>query len=648
MGDHTTADRYDESRHQSFLRALLDDVKALEILLAEDRIESGKRRIGAEQEIFLVNAAGHPAPVGTEVLARIDDPDFTTELARFNLETNLPPYDFGGDCLRRLENELDARMERMRGAAEQEGADVLLAGILPTLQLSDLSLDNMAPVPRYALLNASMVKLRGGDFQVRIKGIDELFAVHDNVMLESCNTSFQIHFQVSPGEFVSLYNLAQAITAPVLAAAVNSPVLLGHRLWHETRVALFQHSVDHRSSTHQSRGQRPRVRFGDRWVEESVLEIFKDDIARFRVVIAANVDERALEVVEAGEVPRLRALCMHNGTVYRWNRPCYGWKDGAAHLRIENRVLPAGPTVLDEVANAAFYYGLLAAYSEMYEDIRDAMDFDDAKGNFLAAARHGLKAQFSWIDGRTESASGLILQHLLPDARAGLRSRGIDEADIDRYLGVLEERVEAGRTGAQWALDSWSGMRDRATAHDRCRALTAATLERQQRGEPVHKWELATLKEAADWRHSYRTVGQFMTRDLFTVQPDDLVDLAANVMDWEHVRHVPVEDDEGRLVGIVSHRTLIRLLAQGEPRGREPVPISRIMKRDPVTVSPQTTTLEAIRVMRQHKVACVPVVQGDKLVGILTERDLIGVAAQLLEDHLTGIGPDGTGAHGDP
>jgi CBS domain-containing protein len=295
--------------------------------------------------------------------------------------------------------------------------------------------------------------------------------------------------------------------------------------------------------------------------------------------------------------------------------------------------------VVDEVANAAFYYGLLAAYSEKYPDIRTVMDFDDAKGNFLAAARHGLKAQFSWLGGKTESASGLILQHLIPDARAGLASRGLDGADIDRYLGVLEERVEAGRTGAQWALDSWAGMRARATSHDRCRALTSATLDRQRRGEPVHTWSLATLGEASDWRHSYKTVGQFMTRDLFTVQPDDLVDLAANVMDWEHVRHVPVEDEEGRLVGIVSHRTLIRLLAQGETRSREPVPVSRIMKRDPVTVSPSTTTLEAIRIMRTKRVACLPVVQGDKLVGILTERDLIDVAAQLLHDHLHGLDP---------
>ena len=638
MGEHSTPTSFDEQRHQDFLRALLDDVKALEMMIEGGLIETGVRRIGAEQEVFLVDGAGHPAPIGTEVLARINDPEFTTELARFNLETNLPPSDFGGDCLRRMELDIEERVARLRNAAAAERGDVFLTGILPTLQLSDLTLDNMAPVPRYAMLNAALVKLRAGDFQARIKGIDELFVVHDNVMLEACNTSFQLHFQVSPDEFAPLYNLAQAITAPVLAAAVNSPMLLGQRLWHETRVALFEHSVDHRSNVQRTRGQRPRVRFGDRWIDRSVLEIFRDDIARFRVLIPDEVEENALEVLAAGGVPRLRALCVHNGTVYRWNRPCFGWSEGQAHLRIENRVLPAGPSVIDQMANAALYYGLLGSISEDHRDIRKVMEFDDAKANFIAAARHGLKAQFTWFGGRTESAAGLILKQLVPSAREGLASRGIDSTDIDRYLGVIEERVERGRTGSQWALDSLAGMQGRARAHERCRALTSAALQHQKTGAPVHTWELATIKDARDWRHSFRTVGQFMTRDLFTVQPDDLVDLAANVMDWEHVRHVPVEDEEGRLAGLVSHRTLIRLLAQGRARGGESIPVSQIMKRDPITVHPETPTLEAIDLMRKHGVACLPVVQGDKLVGILTERDLIEVAAQLFEEHLADLG----------
>jgi len=638
MGDKDAEAVDDQEKQRAFTRALLDDVEALSRMIDAGMIETGIRRIGCEQELFLVDEGCMPAPVAPEVLERLDHPLFTTELARFNLEANLPPQVFGGKCLSDLESEINALVGLAREAARGSRADVLLTGILPTLQLTDLGLDNMTPVPRYGALNRAMVKARGGEFQVRIKGIDEFYATHDNVMLESCNTSVQLHFQVGPEEFAQLYNLAQAVTAPVLAVAVNSPLLAEHRLWHETRVALFQHSVDHRSDVKLARGQPSRVQFGEKWIEKSVLEIFRADIARFRVMLSSDVSEKPLEMVARGEAPTLNALCHHNGTVYRWNRPCYGVAEGKAHLRIENRVLPAGPTILDEVANAAFYYGLLAALSKEHDDITKVMAFDDAKANFVAAARHGLKAQFAWIDGRSLTA-GELVKELLPKARAGLLAHGIDEADIDRYLGVIDERVDSRQTGAQWALDSLAAMGDRGTRLDRCRAVTSATLERQRGGQPVHTWALADEHETRDWRHSYKTVGQFMTRDLFTVQPDDLVDLAANLMDWERIRHIPVEDDEGHLVGLISFRSLIRLFAQGGEK-REPVAVRTIMKESPVTVSPDTLTIVAIEKMREHQVACLPVVHRDKLVGILTERDLINVAAKLLDAELRGFGSE--------
>ncbi|RLB52332.1 MAG: hypothetical protein DRJ42_15185 [Deltaproteobacteria bacterium] len=638
MGDKNASGVDDQRQQRAFMRALLDDLKALEQMIDSGMIESGVRRIGAEQEIFLVDAGCAPAPIAPAVLEELDNPLFTTELARFNLEANLPPYAFGGGCLRRMEQDLVSMVGLAQAAAQANGGDTLLAGILPTLQVSDLTLENMTPAPRYAALNEAIVKARGGDFHVRIKGLDEFYAVHDNVMLESCNTSFQLHFQVGPHEFAKLYNLAQAVTAPVLAAAVNSPLLAEHRLWHETRVALFQHSVDHRSEVALARRQQPRVQFGERWLDSSVIEIFREDIARFRVMLASDVTEKPFELIERGEAPHLDALCHHNGTVYRWNRPCYGTHEGRAHLRIENRVLPAGPTIIDEVANAAFYFGLLASLSTQHADITEALSFDDAKSNFIAAAQHGLRAQFSWIGGRRTTAAALILD-LLPSARQGLEDHGIDARDIDRYLNVIEERVRSGRTGAQWALDSLAAMDDRGTRPDRFRAVTEATRERQREGRPVHTWALAEVDEVRDWRHGYKTVGQFMTRDLFTVQPDDLVDLAANLMDWEHIRHVPVEDDEGRLVGIVSHRALIRLLASGPSSGpRDPVAVRSIMKANPITIGPDTPTREALSMMRSHEVACLPVVKDGRLVGVLSERDLIIVAAKLLDEELSDFG----------
>jgi CBS domain-containing protein/gamma-glutamylcysteine synthetase len=636
MGDQTTNSHNDEIERRAFMKAVLSDLHTLEKMLETDVFETGRRRIGAEQELFLIDHSMRPKPVAMEVLERVDDPRITTELARFNLEFNTSPLVFGGDCLRQMETELGHLLAMVRRAAGQCEAEVLMTGILPTLQKLDLGLKNMTPGPRYESLNRALTQQRGGDFHIYIKGTDELQTTHDNVMLESCNTSFQIHFQVAPREFAKLYNVAQAVTGPVLAAAVNSPVFLGHRLWHETRVALFQLSVDERSTTHASRGFPPRVTFGSGWLRESVLEIFREQIARFRILLAADLEEDSLEVLHRGGVPQLKALRVHNGTTYRWNRACYGAEGGVAHLRIENRVLPAGPTLADEVANAAFYFGLMSDVVEEYGDISKSMQFEDARDNFFEAARHGLKAQLKWTQGKSYSAADLIQSALLPMARSGLKRAGIDDQDIDRYLGIVEERVKSRQTGAQWVFDSLASMGGHTIRDIRERSVTAAMLEHQKRGDPVHTWAICRVREDDQMRrHGYRTVGQFMSTDLFTVHPEDLVDLAANVMDWEHIRHVPVEDENGRLVGIITHRTLLRLMARGGGSGT-PVAVGDIMRKTPlITITPDTLTLDAMRIMRSNQIGCLPVVDGDKLVGIITESDLIDVSASLLERYLS-------------
>jgi CBS domain-containing protein/gamma-glutamyl:cysteine ligase YbdK (ATP-grasp superfamily) len=637
MGEHDIDLKHDERKLRAYMKALLNDLRALEYMLENNLIESGVRRIGAEQEMFLVDQNLRPATVAQEVLKRAGDPRLTTEIARFNLEANLTPVLMGGRCLNQMERELEEVIKLTRESAQSIGADVLLAGILPTLQMSDLTLDNITPNPRYYELNRTLTSLRGGEFSIHIKGLDELNTTHDNVMMESCNTSFQLHLQVDPKDFVPLYNMAQAVTAPVLAAAVNSPLLFGHRLWQETRLALFQHSTDARSRSLQARSCPPRVGFGESWLKASVLELFREQIARFRVIFIKEPDEDAMAVLAAGGVPRLSALRLHNGTVWPWNRACYGVADGRAHLRIENRALPSGPTVLDEMANATFFTGLMSALPQEYGEIAKLMTFDDAKANFFAAARHGLQAQLTWIKGENVPASDLILNHLLPLARQGLKESAIDSEDVDRYLGTIEERVRSGQTGAQWMLRSLVPAAGAGGTRDmRHRRLAAAILARQQTNEPVHRWPVVeTGNGYQDWRRSYQTVGQFMSTDLFTVRPDDLVDLAASVMDWKHVRHVPVEDDDGKLVGLVSHRNLLRLLAHGahERRG-ESVSVRSIMTADPVTVAPDTPTLEAVEVMRRHNCGCLPVVLDDHLVGIVTAYDFLAVSAKLFEDQL--------------
>ncbi len=488
MGDHNVSTEHDSRQSQAFMKSLLADVSALEQMIETGRIESGVRRIGAEQEMFLIDRAMRPAPLALEVLKNANDRRLTTELGKFNLEANLTPRPLDGRSLREMEEELSELMTIARRAARSCNADVLLTGILPTIRQSDLTLDNLTPIPRYHALIRAMNQLRGSAFNIHIKGLDELHATHDNLMFEACCCSFQVHLQVGPEEFASLYNLAQAISAPLLAVAANSPLLVGHRLWHETRVALFQHSNDERSIARQARSHPPRASFGEGWIKDSVIEIFREEIARFRVVLTKQIDEDPFDMLARGELPELAALRLHNGTVWRWNRPCYGASDGVAHLRIEHRPMPAGPSIIDEMANAAFFYGLMTSLTYEYGEVAKLMTFDDAKNNFFAAARYGLKAQLAWTGGRDWPASTLIIEHLLPMAREGLKQAGVDAGDRNRYLDVIEERVERDQTGALWSLHSLAAMGERGTREMRHRALTEAMLTGQQSGAPVSSW----------------------------------------------------------------------------------------------------------------------------------------------------------------
>ena len=635
MGEQDVRKQSQAEEIRVFLRHLLKDVRAFEQMLEEDRFESGVRRIGAEQEIFLVDQYWRPAPISTEVLELVNDPHITTELARFNLEFNLDPLIFGGTCLRDMEWQLGELLGKVRSAAQSCGGDAVLTGILPTLKKTDLELINMTPNPRYYALNEAMNRLRGGAYEFYLQGLDELHLHHDSILVEAANTSFQIHFQVAPNEFARLYNAAQAVAGPLLAAAANSPMLFGKRLWAETRIGLFQQSIDTRRTTPHLREQTPRVSFGRHWVKSSALEIFQEDIARFRALISTEIEDDPFQELESGRAPSLKALRLHNSTIYRWNRVCYGISDGMPHLRIENRILPAGPTPRDEIANAAFWFGLISGVLERYGDIAEKMSFDDARRNFLAAARHGLEAQLSWVEQSPMPASQLILEELLPLAREGLETPGLEQENIDLYLGVIEERVRTGRTGAFWQLESMTQLADEGPMAERLTAITAAIATRQRGGSPVHTWEPARLEEGAGWKQSYLTVEHCMDTDIVTVNEHEPVDLVANLMVWNNIRHVMVEDDENRLIGLVSQRKLLGLVGTYHPEERDgPMPVSEIMQRDPVSVAPETSTVEAIDLMRTNGWACLPVIKDDHLVGVLTESRLMVIAGELLEQKL--------------
>lgn len=635
MGDKTVSRGFDEESLRQFTRAVLTDLQALEKMLAEGQMEENARRIGAEQEMFLVNSAMCPAPLALEVIEAAKDTRLTTEIGRFNLEANLTPLEFRGDCLTRLETELQEVFGIVKNAMQTFGGNVLLAGILPTIRQSDLVEENLTPNPRYQELNRVLTALHGADRVIHIKGIDDLRLHLQDTFIEFCNTSFQVHLQTSASDFVNHYNWAQAVAAPVLAGAVNSPLLLGHRLWHETRLALFQHAVDERSPAHQARSRQARVTFGRNWLKDSVLEIFHEDIARFRIIFTRELEENSLEILKQGKIPPLHAWRMHNGTIWRWNRACYGIADGKPGLRIEARFLPSGPTIADEMANAAFFLGLMTALPKEFGDVRDKMSFDDAKNNFFGAARYGLKSNIVWLDGRSFSASELILKELLPLARQGLQDMKIDEADINKFLGILENRVAAEKTGAQWMLDSVAKMDKLAKPNVKFRTLAAAMIENQETGEPVHNWSLAQIPVRSDWIDNYRTVEQFMTTDLFTVRPEDALNLAATLMHWRHVRHVPVEDDEGKLVGIVSHRDLLALLT--ENKISDGIAVRDVMNQELVTITPETSTLDALLLMREKNIGCLPVVKKEKLAGLITAYDFLTVSAKLLEERLRSL-----------
>ncbi len=630
MGEQRVRACRDAAERRRMTLRLLDDLDALERMLRLGAFETGVRRIGVEQELFLVDDAWRPAPVALELLELLAEERFTAEIGRHLLEINFEPLPLGAGTFARMENDLAGALARVDEAARQRSVRPLLIGILPTLRKSDLTLENMTPWPRYRALDAAMNELRRGPWRLYVQGFDEIACHHDNIMLESCCASFQVHLQVDPDEFAHLYNLTQAVTAPVLAAAANAAILFGRRLWHETRIPLFQQSFDARVAGDSLRESSARVRFGDGWVNESILELLREDAMRFRILLATDIREDPHALLAAGRVPELWALRLLNGTVYRWNRGCYGVYEGRPHLRIEMRALPAGPTVADEVGNAALFVGSVLGLRDRIPDVRAALRFSQAASNFQAAAKLGLDARLNWWHGRRYNARELVLEELLPAAQEGLRSAGVTDEEIDRTLGVVDERVRARRTGALWALGSYTRLTGRATRQQIATAITASTYANQQRGVPGHLWDWATLPEVSAMHAARLRVEEIMSTDLYTVGPDEPAELAAKMMAWRGVKHVPVERPGSRLVGLLTSTDLLAYLAR---RGheRERATVAEIMTPAPVTVSPEAPVAMALRLMRERGVECLPVIVGGRLVGLVTEHDFIELVGRLLE-----------------
>jgi len=631
MGDLNVRLISNQKELNTFTSHLLKDVKALEIMLNEGWFpEDDVLHIGAEQEICLIDNHYKPAPKAMQILDNIENKKFTTELAKFNIEANLLPREFTGNCFSELEAEIQDVLRDLARVAKNYHVDYVLTGILPTIRKFDLELENLTPLERYRALMDAISKLRGKIFELKINGLDELNIRYDSAMLESCNTSFQVHLQVHPQEFVSKYNAAQAFAAPVIAIASNSPMLFGRRLWHETRVALFQQSIDTRVTSEHLRERSPRVTFGNAWLKNSILDLYKEDIVRFRVMLMTDEEEDVNKQLKAGNVPKLKALTIHNSTVYRWNRPCYGISpNGKPHLRIENRVFPSGPTPVDEVANAAFWLGLMVGFKDEYRDFSEIIDFDDVKTNFVSAAFNGIDSKISWTGNKKITISELIVNELLPVARNGLKLHNIHDEDIARYLDIIEERAESRQTGANWTLGSFARLSKETTREEASIAITSAMVKNEKANTPVHQWELASFDDVLEWHPASILVEEFMTTDVFTVHKNDILEFVAEIMDWQKLRYIPVEDEEGKLTGLVTSRMLLRKFSQNVSGKKKCV--GDIMITEPICIQPEATIYEALNVLKKNKIGCLPVVKNDKLVGVVSENNFLNITDSLLK-----------------
>jgi gamma-glutamylcysteine synthetase len=476
----------DRRAYREKVRHCLD---VLARMLRESRFETEPRQVGLEIELNLVDSDGWPSMKNADVLGALADPAWATELGQFNLEINVPPRPLAGTALGELEEQVRAILNHADEQAVETGSKLAMIGILPTLREGDLDEGVISANPRYRLLNEQIFAARGEEMDIWIDGKDRLQTYIDSIAPEAACTSVQFHLQVSPESFGSYWNAAQALAGVQVALGANSPFLFGRELWSETRITLFEQATDTRPQELKSQGVRPRVWFGERWIT-SVFDLFEENLRYFPALLPLCDQEDPEAVLDAGRAPELAELTLHNGTVYRWNRPVYAVVGGQAHLRVENRVLPAGPTVADTFANAAFYYGLIRMLAEAERPVWSQMAFATANENLLEAARNGIDARLYWPGLGEVPVSELTVRRLLPLAREGLRRWQADGAQADRLLGIIEQRCLTGRNGATWQASALHTLEDsgKLARPEALRQMTLRYLEHMHSNVPVHDW----------------------------------------------------------------------------------------------------------------------------------------------------------------
>jgi gamma-glutamyl:cysteine ligase YbdK (ATP-grasp superfamily) len=489
MGEEVEARKFTREDRQRYRSKVKRNLDVFARMLAESRFDADHRSIGLEIELNLTDEDGRPAMRNAAVLEAIADPDFQTELGQFNVEINIPPALLEPTVFADLEASVRRSLNDAEEKAAKAGGRMVMIGILPTVDEQHMGAEGFSDNPRYALLNEQIFAARGEDLHIAIDGRERLSTYADTILPEAACTSVQLHQQIDPNAFAEHWNAAQAIAGIQLAVGANSPFLFGRELWQETRIALFEQATDTRPEELKAQGVRPRVWFGERWIT-SIFDLFEENVRYFPALLPLVDEEEPEAMLERGDTPNLPELRLHNGTVYRWNRPVYAVDRGRPHLRIENRLLPAGPTVADIVANAAFYYGLVRILGAEERPVWSAMSFSAAEENFHAGARDGLDASVYWPSLGEVPVGELVVRRLLPIAHAGLEAWGIDAADRDRLLGIIERRCVTGMNGAAWQVAAFRHFYEtrKLERAEALREMTVAYREHMHANVPVHAW----------------------------------------------------------------------------------------------------------------------------------------------------------------
>ena len=481
MGQEIKTSRFGQSDFADFEIALQRETELLASWFDNDVFSRAPLTAGYELEAWLINHDCQPSPSNEQFLAAASSSLLTQELAQFNIEINASPLKLANKMLSEFEQAFNNHWDFCQRIANSIDCQLLSIGILPTLQPEHLTLNNISNQVRYRALNDQVLKQRGGEaFKLNINGHESIKTIHQDVMLEAASTSLQIHLQVSREQAVRYYNSSIILSAPLVAISANSPYLFGKDLWAETRIPVFEQSVDVGGFDGAAHGPVHRVSFGTAYARDSLMECFEENLQHFPVLLPMNFESQYDE---------MKHLSLHNGTIWRWNRPLVGFdEDGTAHLRIEQRVIPSGPSIIDNIANMAFYYGLVYYYANLEKPVEQQVEFSQARDNFYTAARHGLDSKINWPGCERCNIRHLILHRLLDEAESGLNALGMDADDIAKYLGVIEARAEKKQTGSDWQRKFVE-----LHGHD-MHQLTRIYYRNQQSREAVHNWDFASYE----------------------------------------------------------------------------------------------------------------------------------------------------------